>query len=266
MSYLDAIILGIIQGLTEFLPVSSSGHLALGQHILGMTGTEGLFTFDLMLHAATLFTVLIYFRKKLFALLSSLWQKDRKEDHFLIFLLFIGTLPIVAIGFLFKDSVEHVAENPVTVSLLLCGTGLILLLPKWFKRTASTGNITLRSAVIMGFGQALAILPGISRSGTTIATGILSGVAAPRAAEFSFLLAIPAITGAMVLKAKDISGISATDIGPYIAGMGAAFLFGLIAVYAVLASIRKGKFQYFAYYCIALGITGLIFFSLSQGS
>lgn len=262
MGYFDAILLGIIQGLTEFLPVSSSGHLALGQQLLGLKDVG--IIFDLLLHGATLLSVLIYFHSKLFDLLRSLWQKDRTADRRLILLLFIGTLPIVIVGFTLKDPLEQVKNYPVVVSALLCLTGLILLVPGWVHRSkrAPTGDHTVRSAIIMGIGQAFAILPGISRSGSTIAAGMLARVDPSRAAEFSFLLAIPAICGAIVLKSKDIAEIPQENLGPYLAGMAAAFVTGLAAVYAVLAAIRKGKFQYFAYYCITAGLAAVIFFSL----
>ena len=261
MSIFEAIILGIIQGLTEFLPVSSSGHLALAQHLIpGFDIEEVGVTFDLMLHIATLFAVLIYFRLKLLNLGFALFEKGRTAERRLIFLLIIATLPIVIAGFTFKDPLEQVKEYPVVVSALLCVTGLILFIPGWINARADRDH-SLRSSVIMGIGQAFALLPGISRSGTTITAGMIAGVKPKLAAEFSFLLAVPAIGGAMVLKMKDISSISAGQAVPYAAGMLAAFFTGIIAIYAVLTLVGRGKFRYFGYYCIAVGIAGLIYFS-----
>jgi undecaprenyl-diphosphatase len=262
VSFIVAIILGIVQGLTEFLPVSSSGHLALAQHLIpGFDVEEVGVVFDLLLHVATLMAVLIYFRKRLLSLLGAVFDKSRTEERRLIFLLFISTLPIVAVGFLFKDQVEGVKNHPVVVSALLCVTGLVLFIPGWLKSRAD-GDHSPRSAIIMGIGQAFALLPGISRSGTTIAAGMLAGVRPSLAAEFSFLLAIPAIGGAMVLKMKDLSSIPTDQLAPYAAGMVAAFITGLLAIYAVLAVVRRGKFAYFGFYCLAVGIGGLIYFSI----
>ena len=261
MSFLEAIILGIVQGLTEFLPVSSSGHLALAQHLIpGFDVEEVGVVFDLLLHVATLLAVLIYFRKKLGFLTLSLFDKARTAERRLIVLLAIATVPIVVAGFALKDPLEQVKENPVAVSALLCVTGLVLFIPGWIGSRADRDH-TVRSSVIMGVGQAFALLPGISRSGTTITAGMIAGVKPSLAAEFSFLLAIPAIGGAMVLKMKDISSIPADQIAPYAAGMVAAFVTGLFAIYAVLTIVGRGKFAYFGYYCLAVGIAGLIYFS-----
>ncbi|MEM7144353.1 MAG: undecaprenyl-diphosphate phosphatase [Verrucomicrobiota bacterium] len=264
MTYFQAILLGIIQGLTEFLPVSSSGHLVLGQGILGIkqSGNE----FELMVHIGTLCSVLIYFRKQLFNLVLSLFDRSRTREHKIIFGLFIATLPVVVVALLFNDYIEAAFESSLVASAMLCVTGIILFIPTWLKiKTQAPAENpappTLRQSIIMGLGQALAILPGISRSGSTITGGLLAKVHPAMAAEFSFLMAIPAICGAAVFKLKDFNESANLDWGPYLAGTAAAFLFGLIAVYLVLATIRRGKFQYFGYYCIALGLVGLIYFS-----
>jgi len=261
VSFFAAIILGIIQGLTEFLPVSSSGHLALTQHLIpGFDVEKTGVVFDLLLHVATLLAVLIFFRKRLYRLTCAVFDRQMVEERRLIFLLFIATLPIVIVGFLLKDQIENVKNYPVAVSALLCVTGLLLFIPGWVKGRAEHGHST-RSAILMGMGQAFAILPGISRSGSTIAVGMLAGVRPSLAAEFSFLLAIPAIGGAMVLKMKDLSSIPSENLAAYGAGMVAAFLTGLLAIYAVLAVIKRGKFAMFGFYCLFIGIGGLIYFS-----
>ena len=261
MSFLNAIILGIIQGLTEFLPVSSSGHLALAQHLIpGFDVEEVGVVFDLLLHIATLLAVLIYFRKRLFGLTGAVFDKTRTQERKLIFLLFLATVPIVVAGFTLKDPLEGVKEHPVIVSALLCITGLILFLPGWLGARAKDDH-SLRSSLIMGVAQAFALLPGISRSGSTITAGMAAGLKPTLAAEFSFLLAIPAIGGAMVLKMKDISSIPTELVGPYLASMVTAFATGLLAIYAVLAVVKRGKFAYFGFYCLAIGIAGLIYFS-----
>jgi undecaprenyl-diphosphatase len=260
MTLIDAIILGIVQGLTEFLPISSSGHLALSHQLLGFDKKSAGIEFDILLHFATLLAVLIYFRKKLILMIVSLLKQGKNKDKKMIWLLIIGTLPVVFIGLLLKDSVETLSSNPSLVCTLLCITGIILFLPVWLKSN-KTRNLGKTSAVIIGFSQALAILPGISRSGLTITTGMMLGVSPKTAAEFSFLLAIPAILGGTILKMNEISSIPANQFGIYLSGMTAAFITGLIAIFCVLNLISKGKFAYFGFYCLFIGTTGLIYFA-----
>ncbi|NOY00905.1 MAG: undecaprenyl-diphosphate phosphatase [Verrucomicrobia bacterium] len=261
MTVFQAVFLGLVQGLTEFLPVSSSGHLALSSHFLGVEN-PGL-TFEIVLHVGTLFSVLVYFRPQLWRMFLSLFNKEMKDERRMIGYLFIGTLPAAVIGLSFKHYFESVSNQPQVVALLLCVTGALLLLPRLFPKKHGNGPMTLRTSLIMGFGQAFAILPGISRSGSTIVSGMLSGVNPAKAAEFSFLLAVPAIGGAAVLALRDLDGIDASLAVPYLAGGTVSFVSGLIAVYAVLSSIRKGKFEYFAYYCIAVGLIAFIYLQFS---
>ncbi len=172
MSILQAIVLGIVQGLTEFLPVSSSGHLALAQALMRDESVGKIdITFDLALHVATLLAVLIYFRRKLFRLSAAVFDKTKTAERKLIFYLFLATLPIVAAGFTLKDPLENVKHHPVAVSALLCVTGLILFLPGWLKSRAENDH-SVRSSLVMGVAQAFALLPGISRSGSTITAGL----------------------------------------------------------------------------------------------
>ena len=260
MSFFQAILLGIVQGLTEFLPISSSGHLALGQEILGIEDIG--VSFDLLVHGATLLAVLLYFRKRLWELTTTLWRPEAKGDRRMIFLLFLATLPIVAVGLFFKDHLEVVKNHPMAVAGLLCLTGLLLLLPDWLRRgSPPEGSMNPKRSLIMGLAQAFALLPGISRSGSTIALGMIAGVHPAKAAEFSFLMAIPAICGAIVLKSGDLAAIPDGQIGPYLAGMVAAFISGMAAIGGLLACIRRGRFRYFAYYCLFVGVAALIYFS-----
>ena len=260
MTLIDAIILGLVQGLTEFLPVSSSGHLALSHQLLGFEKESAGIEFDILLHFATLLAVLIYFRQKLISMIMSLFKKGSNEDKKMIYLLIIGTLPVVLIGLLLKDRVETISARPIVVSTLLCSTGIILFIPVWLKNN-KINKLGNNSALIIGFSQALAILPGISRSGVTITTGIILGVSPKIAAEFSFLLAIPAILGGTILKMNEISSIPADQFGIYLVGMITAFITGLIAIFCVLNLISKGKFAYFGFYCLFIGTTGLIYFA-----
>ena len=265
MSILQAIVLGLIQGLTEFLPVSSSGHLGLATHLMSINDPGE--TFEVVVHVGTLLSVIVYFHKQLWQLTLSLFNKHMIEERRMIGYLIIATIPAGIAGFTLKDAFNAANDNPVIISLLLLVTGTILLLPRLLAKHGITGiPVRLPSALAMGIGQALAIFPGISRSGSTIVTGMLSGVDSSRAAEFSFLLAIPAIGGAGLitfLKLEEGGGGMPTA---YLVGGVIAFLSGLVAVYAVLALVRRGKFEYFAYYCYAIGIAGFCYFQFFRGA
>ena len=256
MSYIDAILLGIIQGLTEFLPVSSSGHLVLTQELLGVN--EPGVTFELLAHVGTLGAVLVYFRKTIGRLARSVWAGGAREDRELVLWVAVGTIPAGLAGVLLEDFFEQAFSNPLLTSGMLLTTGLILLSTRLVKH--GQHSVGWKSALAMGVGQAMAIMPGISRSGTTIAMGLWAKVEPSRAAEFSFLLAIPAIGGAVLLKADELAHLQTDQLGPYLVGTALAFVFGLLAVYAVLTAIRRGKFDYFAYYCFAAGGLGLYLF------
>ncbi|UCC43265.1 MAG: undecaprenyl-diphosphate phosphatase [Candidatus Zixiibacteriota bacterium] len=257
MSYLDALVLGVIQGLTEFLPVSSSGHLVLTEELLGVK-QPGV-TFEVILHVGTLLSVLIYFRSTILRLVRSLFAGGERADRMMLMFLVIGTIPAVVVGLLFKETFEALFSEPLMTSCFLILTGLILRLPRYVRR--SEHPMSAGSAVVMGIGQALAILPGVSRSGSTIALGMVWGVKPSQAAEFSFLLAVPAILGAAVFNLRELTRITSDLAGPYVLGMFVSFLFGIVAVYLVLSTIKRGKFEYFAYYCFAAGLIGLYLFS-----
>jgi len=256
MSYLDAILLGILQGLTEFLPISSSGHLVLTQYILGVKA-PGL-TFELLAHAGTQLAVLVFFRKQVCGLIRACYTPSMKEERRMVLLLIMGTIPAALAGFFGEEFFEEAFSNPLVTSCMLLVTGALLLFTRFVPKRED--GVKGKSALLMGLGQAVAIMPGISRSGSTIAVGMLLGVQPSRAAEFSFLLAIPAISGALVLKFRDLLAIDAASLGIYLTGTFFAFVFGLLAVYVVLSAIRKGKFEYFAYYCFAVGLLGLYLF------
>ncbi len=260
MSYFQAILLGVLQGLTEFLPISSSGHLVLAGSLLGISSEAEGVTFELAVHFGTLFSVLIYFRRQISRLVLSVFRPQMMEERKTVFYLIIGTIPAVFAGLFLRDYFENAYESPLFTSLMLCVTGVILFLP--YHIAIKKRELKPSSALLMGVGQALAILPGISRSGSTIVAGMLAGVNPSRAAEFSFFLAVPAIAGAGILQAGELSKVDHGLLGQYLAGSISAFIFGLVAVYAVLATIRRGKFQYFGIYCLTIGLLGLIYFSL----
>lgn len=256
MTYLDAVILGLIQGLTEFLPISSSGHLVLGQHLLGVK-MPGMM-FELVVHFGTLMSVLIYFRKKVFVLIKSIFDTSLKTERRLVFYIILGTIPAVIIGLSFKGIIAEAFASPWAAAIFLIFTGLGLLLTSGFEKGVKF--IDVPRSIIVGFAQALAILPGISRSGMTIAAALFSGVKPIEAAEYSFLLSIPVIIGAIIYQASSIIAVENNLLGQYIVGAAVAFLTGLFAVYLLLDLIKKGKFKYFGIYCLIVGMSGVIYF------
>jgi len=253
VTYFDVVVLGLLQGFTEFLPVSSSGHLVLTQSLLGIK--ESGVTFEVVVHLGSLLAVVIYFRSRFKNLILSLFDSNRKSEHKTILFLSLGTLPAVIAVLFFKDFFEESFSNSILTSMMLILTGFVLLSSRLSKNGKK--NISILSSVIMGIGQALAIMPGISRSGTTIVAGMHSGVKPSEAAEFSFLLSVPAILGAVVFKFDDLISINSDLVGHYLVAILITFLSSLFAVYAVLTLIKKGKFEYFAYYCFAAGAVGL---------
>jgi undecaprenyl-diphosphatase len=248
--------LGIIQGLTEFLPVSSSGHLVLAQQILGVKQSG--VAFELSAHLGTLLSVLVYFRRRLSKIALSLFNRDAVDDRRLMWLLVLSMIPAGLAGFFLEEFFETAFSSPAVTSAMLLITGMILLATKLTR--ARTEEVKVRSTLAMGFGQAAAIMPGISRSGATIAAGMAAGLKPSVAAEFSFLMAVPVIAGAAVFKANEFLENGAISAGCHIVGAAVSFLFGLLAVYAVLAAVRRGRFEWFAYYCFAAGGVGLYLF------
>ena len=274
MTLLEAILLGILQGLTEFLPISSSGHLVLAQTFLGLK--EPLVFFDVMLHVGTLAAVLVVYREAIGQLAiggvstladTQFWQKPSSgfsasiELKF-IWLILLGSIPTGIIAVLFKTELESFFDEVRLVSIMLILTGVILQLPRLRKQgvgssNASTGSLKTWHAPLIGIAQGCAITPGISRSGTTISLALFLGIPAKTAAEYSFLLSIPAILGAVALKIRDVGD---TTIPLYIVGAGmlAAFIVGYIALRLLLVVLNRGKFSLFSYYCIALGLVSLL--------
>lgn len=281
MEIWKAIIVGVVQGLAEFLPISSSGHIVLAQFLLGIRDVgapmQEDIAFEVVLHLGTLVSVLIYFRKRLWELTCSLFVKEMKEERMMIVWLAVATLPAVVAYKGAGDWFKAAYNYPVLVSGLLIVTGLVLYIPRLVKNSHNLEAVKGRSALIMGVGQAMAILPGISRSGSTIAAGMLAGVNPGRAAEFSFLMSIPAIAGGMVVAVKErteqyqeqgFEGLDAVSkaffscFNPaYLSGAIAAAVVGLLAIYLVLAAVRRGRLEVFSWYCFAAGIAGMLYFS-----
>ena len=251
MNWLQALILGIVQGFTEFLPISSSGHLVLGQAILGIEqpGNE----FEILVHLGTLASVLVVFLDDIKSLLLSLTSK--KTQSFIIFLL-VGSVPTVGIGLGFKDILEALFDNIASVSGALIFTGLILYCSSFVKQGDKEHSIV--TSILIGCAQAVAIIPGVSRSGMTICAALFLGLSPKEAARFSFLLAIPAISGAGFLTVLDVSGGFQLPLSVSIVALVSSFSVGVVALKWLLGWLEQGKFHYFGVYCLAMGIISLL--------
>jgi undecaprenyl-diphosphatase len=276
MEVWEGILLGILQGLTEFLPVSSSGHLVIAGHFFGLS--EGGITFGVLVHLATLIAVFIVFWddiidifKGLYSILLSLLRlKDEKISTLLrhdsqvklVALLLIGSIPAGIAGLLFKDFFEELFKSPVVTGFMLLVTGGILwLASRLSNRLKIVEDMTSGDALLIGVAQAVAIFPGISRSGSTITGGLLRGLNRENAARFSFLLSIPVIGGAALLESRELirAITSPEEVSALVAGFIAALISGYIAIKFLLSILKKGRLHFFSYYCWALGILTILF-------
>jgi len=257
VSLFDAILLGLIQGITEFLPVSSSGHLVMGQMILNAE-VPGI-AFEVAVHVATLVSVLTVFRKRVWELLRGAVTLDRDSWGYLG-MLAMATVPAVVVGLGADDLVHSLFESPVVVGVSLLVTGTLLWTTRWAMRRNPTGKPGPISAALIGFAQAFAIIPGISRSGTTVAVALWLGLEAEEAATFSFLMAIPVILGAAVLELPGLADGAGVSVGTLLAGCVVAAVAGVLAITTFVRMLKKKSFHRFALYCWAAG--GLFLFYL----
>lgn len=272
MDILQAIIIGIVQGLTEFLPISSSAHLVFVPYLLG---TESSLAFDTILHIGTLVAVVVYFWKDLLqmirAFFSSLldlargnFRKQLKDDQYkkLAWMVIIGSIPAGLAGILFKDFFEGLFNNIPAVGFFLLITGVLLYTSEMVSRKVTHKNdlkeMSIKNSLVIGVAQACSIAPGISRSGATISTGLFLGLERELAARFSFLLSIPAILGAALVQAKDISSVVDISTAATLAGFIAAIVTGYLAIKIVLKLISERDLLVFAYYCWIVGALALI--------
>ena len=272
MTLLEAIFCGIIQGLTEFLPVSSSGHLALAHTLFGMETSEGYLTFDILLHFATLIVVFIVYYREIFSLMPAFFTlcgkiirgkfrfADFTKSERMVVLLITATLPLAA-AFFVKDTVELLAGYARAVGLILILNGVLLLLSDRFSRRAKREELTPAGALGVGLFQLAAIFPGLSRSGSTISGGLFLGLDRKEAVKFSFLMSVPAVLGANILNVPDVLRVQITksELGIYLAGMAAAALAGFAAMKLLFYISEKSKFGFFAYYCMIVGLAAAIF-------
>ena len=271
MEWFQAIILGLIQGLTEFLPVSSSGHLVIARDVLGLDAPENL-TFEITVHTATVLSTIVVFRKEIWTLLKGFFSfksqfRSRAINDQTDYLLKIAVsmIPVFIVGVFFKDVVTDAFGSIRSVAFCLLITAILLVISDFTASKANKfrehrGGIGYLQAFIVGLGQAFAVLPGLSRSGTTISVGLLSGVKKENVAQFSFLMVLIPVLGEAFLDILD-GGLSSGSIGaaPLLLGFISAFASGLFACKVMIAFVKKARLSWFALYCAILSCLLLIF-------
>ena len=264
LSLIEALVLGVVQGLTEWLPVSSSGHLVLTQEFLGLEATV---FFDLVLHVGTLAVVLVFYRSSVAAILASLpslpsaWREHGPREALwhhperrLALLVVLGSVPTAIIGFTFEDTFVAWFSSLLVVGIALVATGTWLALSRLAPHAPSPGQLTLVAALLVGTAQGLAIIPGVSRSGATIVAALLLGVERELAVRYSFLLSVPAIAGATLFQADATNLDAALSAWPvYLAGLLAALVVGYAALWLLVQLVKRRAFHHFSWYCWGLG-------------
>ena len=264
MSWIEALVLGIIQGLTEYLPVSSSGHLAIGANLFGLSGEENL-TFTVMVHVATVLATIVVLWKEIVWLFTDLFKWKWNEGTRYIVNILVSMIPIAIVGFFFKDKVEELfGSGLLVVGICLLVTATLLAFSH-FAKPRQRENISPWHAFVIGIAQAVAVLPGLSRSGSTIATGLLLGNKKEKLAQFSFLMVIPPILGEALLDTKDMmemgieNAMAGLPVTSLIVGFLAAFIFGCIACRWMINIVKRGKLIWFAVYCAVVGLATIAF-------
>lgn len=267
MDLLKAIFLGVLQGLSEFLPISSSGHLVLAEQILNFK--EGGLAFEVFVHFGTLVAVVWVFRRDILKMIKALPAVFRLSDQslsgekrsyaLLDLYVIIGSIPAAVIGLLFEDAIEKIFENYILALIMLFVTGLIMWSSRYTRE--KRGDMTAGHSLLIGLAQAFAIIPGISRSGSTIVTGLWLGIPRYQVARFSFILSVPVIFGATLLKLKDllVAPPSHSEIVNLIFATIAAAISGYFAIVWLLEIIRKQKLEWFGVYCISISVIGLLY-------
>lgn len=261
MNWFEALVLGLIQGFTEYLPVSSSGHLAIGSHLFGINGADNL-TFTIMVHVATVLSTLVILWKEIDWIFKGLFKFEMNAETKYALNIIVSMIPVGIVGVFFKDQVEAVfGSGLLIVGIMLLVTALLLTF-SYYAKPRQRENISLWHAFLIGVGQALAVLPGLSRSGTTIATGLLLGNKKEQMAQFSFLMVIPPILGEALLDLlKGLSGkepLGGIDTLPMVIGFVAAFVSGCLACKWMINIVKKGKLVYFGIYCAIAGLLTII--------
>ncbi len=259
MSWIEALILGILQGLTEFLPVSSSGHLELAG-AWGLEDPHDFFTFNIIVHGATFMSVVVVFWRDIVALVVNFFRFQWNPEMKFALLLLASAVPTAIVGLMYEEQIEGIFDGNVRfIGFMLLITAALLFLTRFMPK--NNKDVTLKSALVIGLAQTFAVLPGISRSGATISTALFFGIERTKAIRFSFLMVLIPIFGANFLKVIRISEEAATgtmDATPMIVGAIAAFIAGVVACRWMLEIVRKGKIEYFSIYCLAIGLTAII--------
>lgn len=256
MNWFEALVLGLLQGLTEYLPVSSSGHLAIGSHLFGVNGADNL-AFTIVVHVATVLSTLVVLWKEIGWIFSGLFKCKLNAETRYALNIVVSMIPIGIVGVFFKDKVEAIFGSGLLVVGCMLVLTAVLLTFSYYAKPRQKVHISMRDAFIIGLSQACAVLPGLSRSGTTIATGLLLGNKKSNMAQFSFLMVIPPILGEALLdtvkmaKGEDVFG--GIDTLPLVVGFIAAFVSGCIACKWMIDIVKKGKLIYFAIYCAIAG-------------
>ena len=269
MNWWESIFLGLIQGLTEFLPVSSSGHLVLTQYLLGMNEAQADVLFEVMLHFGTIMSVFWVYRERIVRLVGGFltqavrpksWDKayQSNDDFRMGIQILITMIPTFSVYAIWGSQIEAAFTSPRLAAGMLLVTGVLLLLTRF--RKSPTGNVTAPKSFVIGCAQAFAMIPGISRSGSTICAALYQNVEPEKAADFSFLMLMPVVVGATVFKVGEALGqTTQADWGLLLLGTAVSFFSGIVAIRLVLDFVRKGRLQYFAFYCFAAGTLGLLF-------
>lgn len=261
MTWIEALILGIVQGLTEFLPVSSSGHLEIGGVLLNIQSSDNLL-FAVVVHAATALSTIVVFREDIRKLLFEIFQLQWNESHAFALKIIISMVPVGIIGVFFQDQIESFfSGNMVLVGSMLIVTAVLLAVSHY--KSDGNKSVGYLSALVIGIAQTIAIMPGISRSGATISTALILGIDRTKAARFSFLMVLIPILGAAALKMKDYfdepaitsSGISSPAL---IVGFLASFIAGYLACSWMIKIVRNGKLIYFGIYCFVVGLIAIV--------
>jgi undecaprenyl-diphosphatase len=256
VTLIEALILAVIQGLTEWLPVSSSGHLVITQTVLGLNPP---LIFDVMLHVGTLLVVLAVFRKDIANIIKAVVKRDfETEEGKLALFIVVGSVPIAIIGFIFYDVIESLFSNLLAVGLALIITGSVLF---FSEKRIGNKKMGIRDSLLIGLAQGVAIIPGISRSGITVATGLLRKISKATAFRYSFLLSVPAVIGATVMESKDLV-LGNMDMAPMLLGTTISMIVGYGSLKLLQKIVMNEKFHLFAYYCWTVGIAIILFISL----
>ena len=270
MEFIEAFLLGLLQGITEFLPVSSSGHLALASALLGAELAPGI-TFEIVVHFGSFCSIVVYFHKRIGNIFADLFKsfspsglRSRRfvtdANTQLSYIILLSMIPAGVAYFMLKDSIEAIFDNPALVSFFLLITGTLLFSTRFVKNPQK--EVNTGRGFLMGVAQAFALIPGISRSGSTISTGLLVGVKRESVANFSFLMVLPVLGGAMLYDLTRFAGtIDAQTALVLVIGFLTSFISGYFALKYLIILLKREKLHYFAYYCWAVGVFGIFYFS-----